>query len=182
MKQIQSSFRSASLGKPMVNFSNIIQAVFLPISFRQKLLTQTVSTEKLRKTLLFEKAAHKMLVKLTPILHLILEENVSVQIDWRAWCILCHPVTIVDVVRHVLSPAFVQQLLVRRIGSCWEKINKLFNVVQSKELKLEMLYTFVQRVWPINKVYICKILVSRVSDNWDKFVVIKSVLRLTELV
>ena len=65
----------------MVNFSNIIQAVFLPISFRQKLLTQTVSTEKLRKTLLFEKAAHKMLVKLTPILHLILEENVSVQID-----------------------------------------------------------------------------------------------------
>jgi hypothetical protein len=34
--------------------------------FRKKLLTQIVRTQKLSKKLSYEKAAHKMLVKLTP--------------------------------------------------------------------------------------------------------------------
>ena len=52
--------------QPGVNFANNLQAVFLLIFFAKKLQTQTVSTEKLRKTLLYEKAAHKKLVKLAP--------------------------------------------------------------------------------------------------------------------
>ena len=51
---------------PVVNFTNILQAAFAPISLRQKVQTYNVSTEKLLKRLLYEKAAHKMLVKLTP--------------------------------------------------------------------------------------------------------------------
>ena len=52
-----------------VNFTKIWQAAFALISICQKLQTQTVSTEKLGKTLLFEKDAHKMLVKLTPAIN-----------------------------------------------------------------------------------------------------------------
>ena len=50
---------------PLVNFNNTLQAVFLhwfPIA--KKLHTQTVSTAKLRTTILYKKAAYKMLSKL----------------------------------------------------------------------------------------------------------------------
>ena len=40
---------------------------FCLFPFAKKLYTQTVSTEKLRKTLSYEKASLKMLVKLTPV-------------------------------------------------------------------------------------------------------------------
>jgi len=50
----------AQLRKPIVNFSNILWVAFAPIFF-----TQTVIGEKLRKTLSFEKAACKIMVKLT---------------------------------------------------------------------------------------------------------------------
>jgi len=51
---------------PVVNFSNILRAAFAKIFFRQKLQIQTLSREKLLKTLLFEKSVHKMLIELTP--------------------------------------------------------------------------------------------------------------------
>jgi hypothetical protein len=49
-------------GTPKVSFINILPAAFF--SFAKKLQRQTVSREKLLKTLLNEKAAHKMVVKL----------------------------------------------------------------------------------------------------------------------
>jgi len=51
---------------PTVSFTNILQAAFLKIFFRQKLQSQTVRRENLRRTLSNEKAAFKRLVKLTP--------------------------------------------------------------------------------------------------------------------
>jgi len=51
---------------PGVNFSNILLVAFAPKSFCQKLQTQIVSIEKLCKKLSYGKAAHKVLVKLTP--------------------------------------------------------------------------------------------------------------------
>jgi hypothetical protein len=52
---------------PVVNFINILRAAFALIDFLpKKLQSQTVRREKLQKTLLFEKIACKMLVKLTP--------------------------------------------------------------------------------------------------------------------
>jgi len=42
----------------VVNFTNILQAAFAPISLCQKIQTQTASTEKLHKTLLYENGAH----------------------------------------------------------------------------------------------------------------------------
>jgi len=39
---------------------------FLPLSFCQKLQSQKVTREKLRKALSYKKFAHKMLLKLTP--------------------------------------------------------------------------------------------------------------------
>jgi len=39
------------IDKPLVNFTNILQASFALISFAKKLHTQTVSREKLSKTL-----------------------------------------------------------------------------------------------------------------------------------
>ena len=52
---------------PLVNFTNILQAAFMPISCHHKnLQTQTVSTEKMCQTLMCGKTARKMLVKLTP--------------------------------------------------------------------------------------------------------------------
>jgi len=44
---------------PLVNFGNILPAVFAPIFFPQKLQGQTV------KTIKFKKAARKMMVKMT---------------------------------------------------------------------------------------------------------------------
>ncbi len=51
---------------PIVKFINILQAGFCQYSFAKKSQSQTVIREKLRKTLLYEKAALKMFVKLTP--------------------------------------------------------------------------------------------------------------------
>ena len=48
-----------------VNFTNILRAAFAPISLRRKITNLNVSTEKLLKTLSYEKAARKLLVKLT---------------------------------------------------------------------------------------------------------------------
>jgi len=41
--------------------------LFYQFSFAKKLQTQSIGTEKFLKTLLNEKGAHKMLVKLTPL-------------------------------------------------------------------------------------------------------------------
>ena len=52
-----------------ITFSQIRQhctSTFLPISFHQKMQTQTVSTQNLCTTLMYKKAAHKKLVKLAP--------------------------------------------------------------------------------------------------------------------
>jgi len=51
---------------PVVNFTNILQSAFAPILFCQKIQTQTVIREKLRKTLSNGKTAREMYVKLTP--------------------------------------------------------------------------------------------------------------------
>ena len=50
----------------VANFTNILQAAFAPISFLQKNTNLAIGREKLLKMLLYEKAPHKMLVKLTP--------------------------------------------------------------------------------------------------------------------
>jgi len=39
---------------------NILGAVFLPISWRQKITSQTIIRDKLREALWYEKFAHKM--------------------------------------------------------------------------------------------------------------------------
>ena len=49
---------------PAVNFTNILRAAFVPISFRQKNAILS-GTKKLLKRLLYKTAARKMLVKLT---------------------------------------------------------------------------------------------------------------------
>ncbi len=48
----------------MVNFINILQAAFA----HQKLQSQSVTREKLRKTLWYENVSSEMLMKLTPTL------------------------------------------------------------------------------------------------------------------
>ena len=59
----------------VVNFTNILRADFALISFRQKIQTQTVITEKLHKIFAYKKAVRKMLVKLTP------DVSVAEQVD-----------------------------------------------------------------------------------------------------
>ena len=49
-----------------VNFTNILQAAFAPISFCQENINLSRKYKKLLKRLLYKKAAFKMLVKLTP--------------------------------------------------------------------------------------------------------------------
>jgi len=49
---------------PVVNFFNILQQLLR--QFAKKTQSQTVISEKLRKALLYEKGARKMLMKLTP--------------------------------------------------------------------------------------------------------------------
>jgi hypothetical protein len=49
-----------------VNIINILQATFWPIFWRQKIAKLNVIREKLLNLLLYEKLAHKMLMKLTP--------------------------------------------------------------------------------------------------------------------
>jgi hypothetical protein len=51
---------------PVVNFIKILRAAFTPIFFCQKLQSQTVIREKLRKALSYEKVESKVLMKLTP--------------------------------------------------------------------------------------------------------------------
>jgi len=51
---------------PVFNFVNILRAIFAMIFFLPKNYKAKESREELYKTLSFEKAAHKMLVKLTP--------------------------------------------------------------------------------------------------------------------
>jgi len=51
---------------PRVNFINILRAPFALVFLHQKLQSQIVTREKLRKALLYEKFAHKRLIKLTP--------------------------------------------------------------------------------------------------------------------
>jgi hypothetical protein len=51
----------------VVNLTNILQTTFVPIFFWQKITFQTVISENLLKTLLNEKAAHIMSMKLTPV-------------------------------------------------------------------------------------------------------------------
>jgi hypothetical protein len=47
--------------------TDLLRAAFAMLFFCQKLQNQTVRREKLHKTLLFEKAACNMLMKLTPV-------------------------------------------------------------------------------------------------------------------
>ena len=50
----------------VVNFTNFLRASFCQFPFAKKLQTQTVSTDKLRKTLSNEKDDRKIMLKLTP--------------------------------------------------------------------------------------------------------------------
>jgi hypothetical protein len=51
----------------IVNFINILQVVFAPILLRQKnTKPKYITRERLRKALLYEKVARRMLMKLTP--------------------------------------------------------------------------------------------------------------------
>ena len=50
-------------------------------------------------------------------MHLVLEEDVSVQVDRGPGCVLGHPVSVIDVVGHILGPTFIQKFFVRRIGT-----------------------------------------------------------------
>jgi len=52
-----------------VNFINIICALLLPISLRQKIMKPKCNREKLRKALLYGKCARKMLMKSTPVVY-----------------------------------------------------------------------------------------------------------------
>ena len=49
-----------------VNFTNILRAAFMPISFRQKSTNLKCKYKKAAQKNCVQKAAHKMLVKLTP--------------------------------------------------------------------------------------------------------------------
>ena len=60
------SFTLSFHGAFTYNLTNILQAAFVPISVCQKNTNRTLSREKLLKMLSYEKAARKMLVKLTP--------------------------------------------------------------------------------------------------------------------
>jgi len=51
--------------KSVVNFINILRAAFAQYSCVKKLQSQTVTGEKLRKTLWYKKGVHEMLMKLT---------------------------------------------------------------------------------------------------------------------
>ncbi len=60
------SFWQPKIYIPVVHFIDILRAAFAPIFFSQKLQRQTLIRENLRTVLLYEKGAHKMLMKLTP--------------------------------------------------------------------------------------------------------------------
>ncbi len=52
---------------PQVNFTNILQAAFALILFHQKITKPNCKWRKALQKTLYEKAARKMLVKLTPV-------------------------------------------------------------------------------------------------------------------
>ncbi len=61
---------------PIVNFINFLQAAFAPIFLWKKIQNQTLSKEKLRKTLSYETGMSKMLVRLTRrLLHIHTKVN-----------------------------------------------------------------------------------------------------------
>ncbi len=58
---------------PLLNFTNILRATYVLISFCQKKMANAkLSTENLQKTLSYKKAAHKLLVKLTPVVFVLI--------------------------------------------------------------------------------------------------------------
>ncbi len=75
------SFWQPKIYIPVVHFIDILQAAFAPIFFSQKLQRQTLSRENLRTALLFEKGAHKMLLKLTPGFDLRSRQNIDLVIE-----------------------------------------------------------------------------------------------------
>jgi len=60
-----------------LTFINILRAAFAPIFFSQKLQSQTVSGEKLNRTLSYKKGLSTMLIKLTPGLACFFQNVVS---------------------------------------------------------------------------------------------------------
>ena len=58
--------RNLNIAGSKVNFSNLLQVTFCQFPSSQKMQTQSVSTEKLHITLLYKKAACKLLMKLIP--------------------------------------------------------------------------------------------------------------------
>jgi len=57
------------LSSTKVNFSNILRAALLPISFRQKITNTNCKQRKAAQKLLNLKVVHEMLAKLTPLLY-----------------------------------------------------------------------------------------------------------------
>ena len=54
------------VSEPVVNFINILWADLAPLFFLKRIQNQTVIREKLCKTLLYTKFAHKILIIMTP--------------------------------------------------------------------------------------------------------------------
>jgi hypothetical protein len=69
---------------PGVNFTNILWAAFAPKSFRQKITNPNCKHIKAAQKIFYEKAAHKILVKLTPWRHILLtaEDKGKVADGW----------------------------------------------------------------------------------------------------
>jgi hypothetical protein len=64
-------FATDKIYQPSVNFTNILWAAFAPKSFCQKITNPNCKHIKAAQKLSYEKAARKILVKLTPS-HLVL--------------------------------------------------------------------------------------------------------------
>ena len=62
---VKAAHRTLMKLTPGVNFTNKLQSAFAPVFFCQKIQNRTISREKLLKIISYEKAVHKMLVKLT---------------------------------------------------------------------------------------------------------------------
>jgi len=77
-------FIAQKIQSPRVNFINILLAYFFVQEFVQ---SQTLSTKKLLKNLLYKKCAHKMLMKLTPILNLFVPWILTIGSDVTLICL-----------------------------------------------------------------------------------------------
>ena len=66
----------------VVNFTNKLRAAFAPISLRQKIINLSLKYKKLFKQLSYGKAAHKILMKLTPAVVFYLSWQVEDE-DWE---------------------------------------------------------------------------------------------------